>query len=227
MDLITLYNQQREKVGETYPRRAKQLVRNGRATWLEESVALQLKMESPPIASIKEEKTMTDEDMYPTNGSPRTDIHPLDYTEDDDLLMYIARKNVQDKRNLTRHLAGFIAASLALFILFGISASGSHRLARTAQWHRNTTDTIIMSPDFETFRYETEIWDIYHFLHAVTNLVHPIWVFTLGLMVAWGGWILTRLAKCVVGKLRKRDANRPKPDPVAVEYKRLKSLSTK
>jgi len=227
MEHITLYNQQRERVGETYPRRAKQLVRSGRATWLEENVTLQLTTDTHPPATIKEEIIMSDEDICLTNGSPKNETSPTDCAGDNELLMYLARKNVREKRNLVRHFAAFVAVSLVLLILFEVNATGSHQLARMANWHydkiNEEMNAMTSSPDYQ----ENQIYqlsDMREFYRNVMNLVNPIWVFILGVMVTWGGWILTRSAILVVDKIRVRSTKKPKPDPVALEYMRLKNM---
>lgn len=223
MEHITLYNQRREKVGETYPRRAKQLVRSGRATWLEESIALQLTTDTPPPATIKEEIIMSDEDIYSTNGSPKNVAQPSDCTEDNDLLMYLARKNVRKKRNLIRHFAAFVAASLVLLILFELSAAGSHRIARLANWQYDNVNTMMGSPHLEASQSD-QLMEMRWFLEDTMRLVNPIWVFILGVMAAWGGWILTHIVIRIARKFRMGSTKKPKPDPVAIEYVRLKKM---
>ena len=112
---IVLYNQNHERVGETYPRRAKQLIRNGRATWLEEGQILLINANHEPYPPEQEEPIMT---TYQNNGTtvpPPPETHEMS----DDLLLYLAKKNVAEKRSLVRHA---IAYALALVILFTTSA---------------------------------------------------------------------------------------------------------
>ena len=115
MDIITLYNQHREKVGETYPRRAKQLVRNGRAAWIEEKVSLQLTATDQSPA-LKEESIVVDRNDLTTNDSNRVEKHQLEFIEDDNLLKYLAQKNVLDRRNLIKHIVAFFVALLIFYI---------------------------------------------------------------------------------------------------------------
>jgi len=114
---IVLYDQNHERVGETYPRRAKQLIRNGRATWLEEGQSLLLATNHEPYPPEQEEPIMT---AYQNNGTSVPPLPPPETHEmSDDLLLYLAKKNVAEKRSLLRHAIAYV---LALVILFAATS---------------------------------------------------------------------------------------------------------
>ncbi|MCL2361055.1 MAG: hypothetical protein FWC73_04475 [Defluviitaleaceae bacterium] len=106
--LIVLYDENNERVGETYPRRAKQLIRSGRATWSVdgESLILNMTYDSCPIP--KEDDLMSDY-YYQNNG---TAVAPPPITpgagESNDLLLYLAKENVAKKKNLVRHVIAYV-----------------------------------------------------------------------------------------------------------------------
>ena len=104
---IVLYDQNHERVGETYHRRAKQLIRSGRAAWLEEGQSMQISnyISYPP----KKEDTITMSDhMYNNNGTPVEEPKATPTSEPSSLLLYIANKNVTERRNLIRHIIAYV-----------------------------------------------------------------------------------------------------------------------
>ena len=119
MKPIVLYDENHERVGETYPRRAKQLLRSGRAFWLEEGSTMRL------ITAIDETYPPTKEDVLPmtepvmqNNGmAVESTPPPITPTGSDDLLMYIAKQNVSRKRSLIRHIVAFILAWILFFAI--------------------------------------------------------------------------------------------------------------
>ena len=218
MKSITLYNKQREKVGETYPRRAKQLVRSGRATWLEENIALQLTADLPLTANTREEYIMAEQNIHPTNSSPETENQRPDLAGNDDFLMYLARKNVRKKTNLIKNIVAFAAVSLVLVILLESLASGSHWQAQQARRLLGSFSQVMASPYLTAY---DELWSVIWFLERISYAIHPIWTFILGIMAAWGGWILTNAAIIIAGRIPAK-----RPDHVAAEYMRLKNLTS-
>ena len=143
---IVLYDENHERVGETYHRRAKQLVKSGRAVWLEEGQSLQMSpypaIELSPAPQSKEDKPMTD-GIYTNNGiAPETPTPP----EISELRMYIAKQNVARKRNLKRNIVAF---ALALLILATTSATSVRRVPR--QSREAITTTTVMGIDTTGF----------------------------------------------------------------------------
>ena len=114
---IVLYDENRERVGETYPRRAKQLLKSGRALWLEEghSMLLASVPENSASLPVKEEIFVT-ETVYHNNG---TKIDSAESKEmSNDLLLHLARQNVAEKKSLFRHIIAYIIAWPMLHALY-------------------------------------------------------------------------------------------------------------
>ena len=59
---------------------------------------------------------MVDEEAYPTNGEPKAEDSVLE--EADALLLYRAKQNVGDKKNLVKHVVAYIVAWPILGLLF-------------------------------------------------------------------------------------------------------------
>jgi len=199
-------------VGTTYPRRAKQLVRNGRATWLEEGRTLQLTPESDILTpAIIEEETHKDDKI--TNDKAETYISGN--TESDDLLMYLAKKNVQDKKILKRHALAFIVAVLILGMLYGVSHSSHHPMHWRISDSMNGLHTAMQHIP------EDYTWLVLNAVRTMESILFnhtpPIWYMLAGALLLWGAWIAVHFVN-VFNRKRKN----AKPDPVMLEYKRLK-----
>jgi len=207
-------------VGTTYPRRAKQLIKNGRAAWLEEGQTLQL---SPTPAVIKEDTLMVDGIGYSTNNSKViTETTEVPVTDSDELLMYKARQNVRNKKNLIKHFFAFIAAWPILAIVYGtLVQNASHPQAWRIQDTMRTIDSLAPHiPEDYWWVIDNMAW----FLNGVIrNYVPSIWYVILGVMLAWGTWIALRVAKQILIKLNTKKA---KQDPIMQEYERLKNMDS-
>jgi len=188
-------------------------VRSGRAIWLEEGHTLQLTPESDILTpAIIEEETEMDEKI--TNG--KAEAYSSDHTEEsDDLLMYLAKKNVREKRNLGWHALAFIIAFIVVGMLFGANTGSRHPMsgwARDAAWNLETTIPHIP---------ENYAWPAYDAIQVIENIVHnytpPILHMLSGALLLWGAWIIVCAAK-----IFRRKNKSAKPDPVLLEYKRLK-----
>jgi len=220
--MITLYNERHESVGTTYPRRAKQLVLKGRATWLEEGRTLQLTPNTNgenglPLMTIEEESTMNDEKTYETN---------------DELLLYIAKQNVAQKKNLRRNIIAYIVAWLLLGLSYDAFVAN---IMHNIRWRANELSDHWNS-FLETSR-ALQSWRIEDAIDQMIRTAHrtppPLWYVVIGAMLAWGTWIVFRIWKIhgesirrFFGRLRPwAKPEKPlKPDPVIAEYQRLKAL---
>ena len=147
---IVLYDENNERVGETYHRRAKQLVRSGRAAWLEEGQSLVL-ASHPEHEALppphKEEFIMT-ESIYTNNGvaleAPEAPARPEGGASD--LLMYLARQNVAQKRNLIKHAVAYLLVWVVLIAMpIGMVRPASMRPfthgASSVSFGQNSSDT--------------------------------------------------------------------------------------
>jgi len=116
MDKITVYDQDNQRVGETYQRRAKQLVLKNRAKWMDD--------EFSAICLIDE---MEEEEMTYQNNGEMIETHDMVEEEapnkpSDDLLMYLAERNVRFRQNLIYHIAAFFPA----LFLVGVFTNSFH-----------------------------------------------------------------------------------------------------
>lgn len=189
----------------------------GRAAWLDEK---SLKIIAP-FEKTKEEIFMIDESVYPTNGEPKA---APELTEADGLLMYQARQNVRDRKNLLRHVVAFLVALPLLGVFYGaVIDNMTHPRAWKAS--RVVNELNAMHPYLDWER-ETTVGDAIFLINSSFrhNYTPVIWWVIVGAMLAWGGWIAVRVAKRAVKKLRS-SARKDKPDPVIAEYSRLKNLA--
>ena len=115
--------------GKTYPRRAKQLVLKDRAVWAGEHTIL-MKKEKPVETTLNMEHPGTAIEI-PIVAETAIEIPTVAQTETskeimpDQLLMYIAKQNVADKRNLVVNLLALPAVFLLLII---VSDSNLHNM---------------------------------------------------------------------------------------------------
>ena len=121
---------------------------------------------------------MVDRNDFTANNSNKVEKLQLEFTLDDNLLKYLARKNVQDRRNLIRHIVAFFVALLIFYIFVGSST----------YWVRVEAN-------------------------AAINLLYRV-------------MITQHDYRKVHHMFRLRNPKIPKPDPVAIEYARLKSMAS-
>ena len=267
---IVLYDENHERVGETYHRRAKQLVRSGRAVWLEEGHSLQMApyqteaMQALP--PLKEETFTMTESIYTSNGiAPESTEtaglpHPASHNE---LRMYLARQNVARKRNLIRNIIAYIAIWPILFASYfgllhrhiGVSQTvtgtntgihGHFGMPQVFSFGRgdvefrpysieNSAQVYIierMNEAFSGWLYPQNILTQYvsipgrsgTFMATYTHN-YSFWFFIVGIMFAWGIWILARGINTARQHMQNRPVKPSRPDPVALEYQRLSSMA--
>jgi len=301
---IVLYDENNERVGETYHRRAKQLVRSGRAVWLDDGQSLLMTScqapETVTLPPTKEDLPIMTE-IYTNNGTApiMPEAPPPAPEAPNELRMYLARRNVARKRNLIKNIVAYIL--VWVLILVPISATrvthstvaiGStveneimrfsqpfvHEMPNTGgNWVRGNRASAqefrLHQSDFipESFVFGNEIrrW-IYPFdniieAYVIENIeqhiasaiessisgtwVAPIntahfeavphfatttarvrtqpnslWFFVVGIMFAWGIWILARGISISRQTLQSRPKPPTKPDPIALEYQRLSNV---
>jgi len=199
-------------------------VLNKRATWLDEGQSA--KLITGPSINLKEETHMIDDNVYPANDNTERPIPTM--PEVDALLMHQAKQNVKDKRNLARHIIAYIAAWPALGIFFaGIIQNMQH----PRWWNiQNILEETRQMPSSHTPTYHSAVHDLSWTLEAYFrhNYVHPIWYVITGIMLAWGGWIVFRIAKRAKRPILERfwsiARKKVKPDPIIQEYNRLKNM---
>jgi hypothetical protein len=201
-------------------------VLNGRAAWLDEGRTLKMVPDITCSSSekIKEESSMVDESVYPTNGEPEINTPAL--PEADGLLLYQAKQNVKDKKNLVRHIAAYIAAWPVLAVFYGgILQNMTHPSWWRASGIINNLNAILpIIPAKEQITINSAITFINSYFRH--NYVPGIWYAILGAMAAWGAWIAVRVAKQAAKKSRAKFTRKGKPDPVIQEYNRLKNMAS-
>ena len=283
---IMLYDENHERVGETYHRRAKQLVRSGRAVWLDEGYSLQMtscQAAEMPISPPTKEELSIMENIYVNNGVTPEVLevpHPAAHNE---LRMYLARQNVARKKNLIRNIIAYV---LAWVVCFGMMHTVGARQVHSTniafsepfvevmeqpfnirqnvfEFHPNIFESALEAHNIENAfghiadaleRFEIRGWiNPIYFADDVLRVVsensmarsraytaHTIsvpryvtahtrnynsWFFVVGIMFAWGVWILARGIQVSRQHYQSRPRKLTKPDPVAMEYQRLSSMT--
>ena len=227
---ITLYDENHERVGETYHRRAKQLLKSGRGYWLKEGHSMMLTpYPGPPVKEIRMDSVYTNNGMAP-EGPPAA-------AASNDLLMYLAKQNVAQKKTLVRHIIAYILALPLFHIVFYrfvpqyvtayAQAPPGQMIIRNVRewpqyfimpWHAN---------DFVVADVGVSYNVVMAHQQAATSIAghNNLWYFVLGIMAAWGIWIAALGIKIAYRHLKNRAPRPAKPDPVAMEYQRLRSMA--
>ena len=220
---ISLYDPSDHMIGRVYPRRAKQLVLKGKAVWLDEDRTLRLITDIPSAKNLEEERTVTDDTLYPNNGRPEPPASGG--SAPDALLLYQAKQNVRDKKNLIRHTIAFAAVCLLLLVVYEEVVSDAIHPAwravdRTVQ---SLHDVLPYIPEDQWWPVNEATWQLE--ASYTYNYVPNVWYVFVGALLAWGGWILFRFIKRAAFKFRAASARKSRPDPVLQEYRRLKNLA--
>ncbi|MCL2397149.1 MAG: hypothetical protein FWC93_03695 [Defluviitaleaceae bacterium] len=233
MKLIELYNENNERVGSTYPRRAKQLVRNGRASWLAEGHALLLASEVQTLPATDEEEPHMTDTVYQNNGKV--------LGESDDELLNLAKRKVADKKTLRIHIAIF-AVIVAIFAGLFIDRVSTPRSLyggyfNEAIWNLEEYFRVSARERFVNVREATSSlhveeasWLLGEAQSAQMRIAYPLYIVG-GILLAWGAWLAHRTTKYVRKYLQEKGPRPPKPlkppkppklDPVMREYLKLK-----
>ena len=207
---IKIVGEHEEEIGETYPRRAKQLVKNGRAIWLEDGVSIQLVNKEP-------------NDMYTNNG---VEIKPppmplVDETEDK-LLLYLAKRTIAKKKELLRHVIAYVISWFTLAVLNGARFFITDH---PRQWAANSArDLLHHYARYATVDRVQEVMDNAAWQIGVVtrNHVSPLWYALLGAMAFWSVLIIVKAKSYFALKGEMKPG---KVDPVLQEYQRLKNAT--
>ncbi|MCL2528227.1 MAG: hypothetical protein FWE42_07390 [Defluviitaleaceae bacterium] len=248
---IVLYDQNRERVGETYPRRAKQLVRSGRAAWLEEGQSLLMNTDYMPYPVAKEDLLTMNEDIYQNNGNIVEASTPVE--ESNDLLLYLAKQNVAEKKSLFRNIIAYIVAWPMLHFIIGRLYSwggrgrafaGDRSIAQVQEAMANVDRSVRIFGSSGASRpyvyLQQEVMNAWggdgfslrEFLLAIEPTAHYVTTQYFSGITTYNLWwhfffgVMVAwgvyIALLGIKVLRRHMRNRaPKPDPVALEYQRL------
>ncbi|MCL2405865.1 MAG: hypothetical protein FWC92_10025 [Defluviitaleaceae bacterium] len=282
---IVLYDENHERVGETYHRRAKQLVRSGRAVWLEDGHSLLMAPQQAQTQDVSaspptQEDLIMTESIYTNNGPPPSHEPPeaTHTTGINELRMYLARQNVARKRSLVKNLVAYALVWLALISIAWVTPAthvnvatamslGESDVIRVTQPFTSGSHRVRGHNEFQAYRFDDALGayiieiinnNVANALEGIPTWLHPVntvqfefspyftsanasfsrassahnsnssssfWFFIVGIMFAWGVWILAR----GINVARQSVQNRPKrplrPDPVAMEYQRLSTMA--
>jgi len=203
---LAVYDEHGAQVGMTFPKRARQLISKQRAVWHDDAhTAIQLVPETKIDIPLEE---YLDDDME----------YEAELTQSDDLLLYLAKQNVKQKRRLIKHVIAYIV-SWPLVSLFyeAILVNTAH--SSYPQWRRimQQFDRVrwYLSTNQQVANLEAELTRFFN------NLNHPIIYVVIGAMIAWGVWIFASAVKWFAVR-RRRNLYKTKADPVQREYQRLK-----
>jgi len=112
MEKVTVYDRDNIEIGKTYERRARQLVLKNRASWLDDNRSA--------IVLVSEESEEPSMEIYNNNGKVPDAICTDDLREegrDSELLMYLAKRNVQSRKNFLMHLIIYPISFIALALI--------------------------------------------------------------------------------------------------------------
>ena len=214
VEQLTVYDENGAPIGMTFPKRARQLISKQRALWHDDThTAIRLLPETKADTTAVEYQDLDDDDLEDTAG----------FMGSDDLLLYLAKKNVREKRNLIKHIIAYICAWPAIIIFYETIISNTrHRPDWRLDGIMWQLDGLRQYVPYESMWMVTDVeWTM---RSIVQNITHPLMFGIIGFMVAWGGWILSRVVKRVIMLRTARDG-RVKPDPVQKEYQRLKDIN--
>ena len=202
----------------------------GRAAWLEEGRALQMIPDATTSSTItsKEEMPLIDDNVCRTND--RTEAVPTAVKVADDFLLSQAKQNVEDRRNLKKHVvmffAGWLVWTILLAAFFDDAKHPSFWQVSSAlkDWQISIAGNEAVLPVNTIQDLDSAFWLAEYHLGA--GYTHPMFYVTLGVMIAWSGWIAFRISKYVSKRHHLNSRKRHRPDPVIKEYNRLKSMAS-
>jgi len=180
--------------------------------------------------NIEEETFMIDNGVYLTNGEPVAAARISEKT--DALLLYQAKQNVKDKKNLIKHLVFYVVTWISLGFLFATVINNmTHPHYHSIRNNLNSLQEIAAPYISEDEVRWTVRWLADEVWWAVNQYLGPrympnVWYVSLGVMLAWGGWIVVRIVRRGAKSIKAHSTKKGKPDPVMQEYNRLKNSTT-
>jgi len=205
---LAVYDESGTQIGMTFPKRARQLINKQRAKWHDDThTSIQL------LPDNKEEATVD----YLDN-----DLDEILDIGNDDLLLYQAKKNVREKRSLIKHAIAYIATwpIIAIFYSEIVSRTRHPSYARMQEAIHSLDEIRRSLPHFNLFAVDEAERQM---MNIINSLTHPLMYMIIGVMVAWGAWIIARVIMRITAN--RTIAQRAKSDPVQMEYQRLKSMN--
>jgi len=213
---LAVYDESGAQVGMTFPKRARQLISKQRALWHDDShTAIKL------LPEPNEEVAM---DVHQEDDLDKSK-EAVGFAGSDELLMYIAKKNVKEKKNLIKHIIAYILSWPIIVVFYeAVISNTNHPSAES--WNRATRAVEAARIQNLNATAHLSISDAQRAMQAHLNsLTHPIMYIIIGVMIAWGVMILASIVKRIIA-YRIQRVSKAKRDPVQMEYQRLKGLST-
>ena len=227
---ITVFDDKNVMVGQTFVRRAKQLVAKGKANWLDDSQT-----------SI----CLTSKKIILLEGEDEMEHKSTEHSYDDSALLHMAKRNVKQRQVLLCHIFAFVFSVGAFIAIYSVVQSNTTVFHdNNILWHwdgmwRELDALGQMQIDVnnitDPFRHLLIIQDnlpriqmnlsnnISSFGHLAyfesfgqTQEPFSIWFFMWGIFAAWLVFILYLLARYIGPRVK------TKRDPVVEEYMRLK-----
>ncbi|MCL2405302.1 MAG: hypothetical protein FWC92_07125 [Defluviitaleaceae bacterium] len=205
---LAVYDESGTQIGMTFPKRARQLISKQRALWHDDThTAIRLLPDTKVDTPLEEYLGDALDDTPGPSAS-------------NDLLLYLAKKNVREKRNLIKHILAYIAAWPVISVFYHLIIHGARH---PAYWQMRRAiqalDQLNVAANPRS-RVEDAIMSLYN------GLMHPMMYLIFGFMVAWGIFIIARIVNRVIASYRVGRVKKAKRDPVQIEFQRLKDMST-
>ena len=116
-DKVQLYNSSGVKIGETYARRAKQLVKQQRALWIDES-----------CCALRFISGMENLDVNDTNEAVKDADKPAVIKSNDDWLINLAKRKLRERKLFIFHSVSFIPVFFLLYLVLMLVLDGGSYL---------------------------------------------------------------------------------------------------
>ena len=217
---VTVFNDSETKIGQTFFRRAKQLVVKGRAVWRDENRTEICMIKNPEIMFLNEEET-------------KMEFNDLE--QNNEAVLIAAKTNVRLRRNFLRHLIAFIIAAPLILVVFQSSIENLNFLGTTQELetglsaalrelrlmasnfnhngnHAGATQVAMAASDLTRSSLETE-QHIYR-VNPSSGLA-PVY-FIWGAYCAWGIFVFSRFVLYILPKFKNIEQKQ-----ISAEYRRL------
>lgn len=212
---VVVIDENGTQIGMTFPKRAKQLINKQRALWHDEA--------HTTICLLPEmkEDTILENDF--TNRMSAGVEKTIGYAEDNNLLLFLAQKNVTERKNLIKHIMAYVATGIVVVFLYASFFVNSVHPFSSEAWNaiRYLDEIRPLIPESYIGNIDEVDWFINY---STNNYTHPLWYIILGVMFAWGGWITVNVVKRAIRYYMPKFLKKAKPDPIILEYQRLKNM---
>ena len=124
-DKILLYGSNGEKMGETFARRAKQLVKRQRARWTDEAkTAIRFEPDAGDWTEDSDTGDDSDDSEAASEALPSAEPAQASHDFDDSALVELAKKRIKERRRFVFHTLAFLPGWFVAF-LFSVMVHGT------------------------------------------------------------------------------------------------------